>query len=102
MSDHRPVLWLMLSSFLFLPVAGAQAAEFADRPRRISRRLRSLAARRAQLREAIEQEWQYELKTSPEFATAIGDSRYNDRLDDRSAAAAERDIAACAPGDSHL
>ncbi|MDE3186173.1 MAG: DUF885 family protein [Acidobacteriota bacterium] len=51
----------------------------------------SLAARRAQLREAIEQEWQYRLKTYPELATAIGDPRYNDRLDDRSAAAREQD-----------
>jgi uncharacterized protein (DUF885 family) len=51
-----------------------------------------LSARRAQLRDAIEQEWQYELKTSPELATAIGDARYNDRLADRSAEAAERDV----------
>ena len=52
----------------------------------------SLAARRAQLRDAIEQEWQYDLKTSPELATAIGDARYNDQLGDRSAEAAERDV----------
>jgi uncharacterized protein (DUF885 family) len=51
-----------------------------------------LAARRAQLRDAIEQEWQYDLKTSPEFATAVGDARYNDQLADRSAEAAERDV----------
>ncbi|MGA2848144.1 MAG: DUF885 domain-containing protein [Terracidiphilus sp.] len=51
-----------------------------------------LAARRAQLRDAIEQEWQYGLKTSPELATAIGDARYNDQLADRSAEAAERDV----------
>ena len=34
-----------------------------------------LADRRAQLRDAIEQEWQYDLRTSPELATAIGDAR---------------------------
>ena len=51
----------------------------------------SLAVRRAQLRDAIEQDWQYDLKTSPEFATAIGDARFNDQLADRSAEAAERD-----------
>jgi uncharacterized protein (DUF885 family) len=51
----------------------------------------SLVSRRAELRDAIENEWQYELKTDPELATAIGDSRYNDRLSDRSAAAAERE-----------
>ena len=51
-----------------------------------------LAARRAQLRDAIEQEWQYDLRTSPELATAIGDARYNDQLADRSAEAAEKDV----------
>jgi uncharacterized protein (DUF885 family) len=35
----------------------------------------------------IDQEWQYQLETFPEFATAIGDNRYNDRLADNSAAA---------------
>jgi len=51
-----------------------------------------LADRRAQLRDAIEQEWQYDLRTSPELATAIGDARYNDQLADRSAEAAEKDV----------
>lgn len=91
MSDHRPVVWLVLSSFLLLPVAGAQTS-LPHAGASHSAAVASLAARRAQLRQAIEQEWQYDLKTSPEFATAIGDSRTNDRLDDRSAAAAERDI----------
>ncbi len=50
----------------------------------------SLAARRAQLRDALEQEWQYQLRTSPELATAIGDPRYNDQWSDYSAAAQER------------
>ena len=52
----------------------------------------SLDARRAQLLKAIEEEWQYGLKASPEFATVVGDSRFNDQLDDRSAAARERYI----------
>ena len=50
----------------------------------------SLAARRAQLHDALEQEWQYTLRTSPELATAIGDPRYNDRWSDYSAAAQVR------------
>ena len=32
----------------------------------------------------LEEEWQYELRTSPEFATSIGDPRYNDKLSDNS------------------
>lgn len=53
----------------------------------------SLDARRAQLREAIQAEWEYTLRTHPEFATAIGDNRYNDRLDDYSQQAVERELA---------
>jgi uncharacterized protein (DUF885 family) len=46
-----------------------------------------LEARRARFREAIEAQWQYELKTHPELATYVGDARYNDRLSDLSAQA---------------
>jgi uncharacterized protein (DUF885 family) len=40
----------------------------------------------------IEQQWQYTLRENPEFATAIGDNRYNDRLTDYSAAAIARGV----------
>ena len=88
-TDHRvfPV-WML--SLALLPVAAAQpAASTPDASH--STATAPLAARQAQLRTAIEQEWQYRLKTHPELATAIGDPRYNDRLDDRSAAAEEQD-----------
>jgi uncharacterized protein (DUF885 family) len=49
-----------------------------------------LAARRVELRDALEQEWQYTLRTNPELATGIGDPRYNDRWSDYSAAAQEQ------------
>ena len=45
----------------------------------------SLDARRAQLRDALEADWEYTLRTSPTFATYVGDNRYNDRLGDYSA-----------------
>ena len=32
----------------------------------------------------FDEEWQYELRTNPEWATMLGDSRYNDRLSDNS------------------
>jgi len=35
----------------------------------------------------IEENWQYRLQVHPEFATFIGDNRYNDRLSDNSPAA---------------
>jgi len=49
--------------------------------------------RLAQLHEAIHAEWEYTLRTHPEFATVIGDNRYNDRLDDYSQQAIEQDLA---------
>jgi uncharacterized protein (DUF885 family) len=44
----------------------------------------NLDARRAQLRDALTAEWEYTLRTYPEFATYVGDTRYNDRLGDYS------------------
>jgi len=41
-------------------------------------------ARRAVLRNALQEEWEYQLRTYPEFATYVGDNRYNDRLGDYS------------------
>jgi uncharacterized protein (DUF885 family) len=85
-SDCRRIVPLIALSVLLVPVAGAQQTSPA------SGSSQSLDARRAQLREAIDQEWQYRLKTHPELATAIGDPRYNDRLDDYSAAFEMREI----------
>jgi uncharacterized protein (DUF885 family) len=42
-------------------------------------------SRRAQLKAAIDEAWQYQLQVSPELATQAGDNRYNDRLTDYSA-----------------
>ncbi len=51
---------------------------------------KSLDARRAQLRDAIQAEWEYSLRENPEFATYVGDTRYNDRLGDYSPEAVAR------------
>jgi uncharacterized protein (DUF885 family) len=45
-----------------------------------------LAGRRAALNALLEEQWQYTLKESPEFATIIGDYRYNDKVSDGSLA----------------
>jgi uncharacterized protein (DUF885 family) len=44
----------------------------------------SVENRRRQLRALFDEEWEYELRTQPEFATTLGDKRYNDRLSDYS------------------
>lgn len=45
-----------------------------------------------QLHALLDEEWQYELRTSPEMATGLGDNRYNDRLSDYSAEFHRKDI----------
>ena len=42
----------------------------------------NLEARRTRLRDALQAEWEYQLRTYPELATYVGDNRYNDRLSD--------------------
>ncbi len=48
-----------------------------------------LESRRAQLKQLLDEEWEYELRESPEQATTIGDYRYNDRWSDISLAHAQ-------------
>jgi uncharacterized protein (DUF885 family) len=52
----------------------------------------NLEARRAHLRDALQEEWEYQLRTYPEFATYVGDSRYNDRLGDYSPEAIAKEL----------
>lgn len=44
----------------------------------------SSGAKHQELFSLFDAEWQYELRTHPEFATMLGDVRYNDRLSDNS------------------
>jgi uncharacterized protein (DUF885 family) len=44
----------------------------------------SVETRRQQLSSLFDEQWQYTLRTNPEWATRLGDSRYNDRLGDNS------------------
>src|SRR4051812_13586854 len=46
-----------------------------------------------QLHALLDEHWEWTLKTSPEFASLLGDKRFNDRLNDYSAAAAKAAIA---------
>ncbi|HVO61307.1 MAG TPA: DUF885 domain-containing protein, partial [Terriglobales bacterium] len=46
----------------------------------------NLDARRNQLNKFLADQWEYEMRESPEFATMIGDYRYNDRWSDMSLA----------------
>jgi len=50
------------------------------------------ATQHERLTALLNDEWQYELRTFPEMATAVGDNRYNDRLSDYSPAAFAREL----------
>jgi uncharacterized protein (DUF885 family) len=52
----------------------------------------SVENRRQQLYSLFDEEWQYALRTHPEWATMLGDPRYNDRLSDESPAFFQSDL----------
>jgi uncharacterized protein (DUF885 family) len=52
----------------------------------------SVESRRQQLLSLFDEQWQYGLRTNPESATMLGDSRYNDRLSDNSPEFFQSDI----------
>ena len=51
-----------------------------------SEETKNLEARRQELKKLLAEQWEYEMRESPEFATIIGDYRYNDRWSDGSLA----------------
>ena len=51
----------------------------------------TLEARRKELNQLLAEEWEYELRESPELATLLGDYRYNDRWSDFSLAHTQRE-----------
>src|SRR4051812_17676520 len=50
-----------------------------------------LDKRRKALADVIEEQWQYSLKVSPEYASILGDKRYNDQSSDLSPAEQTRE-----------
>jgi uncharacterized protein (DUF885 family) len=82
----------ILASLTF--VAGSAVAQGAgNQPQGAAGGLPAVEARVKSLHELLKEQWEYTLRTSPEFASIIGDKRYNDRLSDFSQAAIERDLA---------
>jgi uncharacterized protein (DUF885 family) len=53
----------------------------------------SVEARVKAMHALLNEQWEYVLRTSPEFASILGDKRYNDKLSDFSQAAIDRDLA---------
>jgi len=53
----------------------------------------NLDQRRVALRKLLDEQWEYTLRTSPEFASILGDRRYNDQVSDVSERATRADEA---------
>jgi uncharacterized protein (DUF885 family) len=68
------------TSIIFLALFLA-AASFAH-----GKELKTLDDHRKELKQLLADEWEYEMRESPESATALGDYRYNDRWSDNSLA----------------
>ena len=52
----------------------------------------SLESRRKALNDLLAEQWEYRLRTSPLFASFLGDKRWNDKLDDYSQEAIEKNL----------
>ncbi len=77
---HRKTIALAVFSALTLLPLAAGAAD-------------DLAARRKALTDLLAEQWEYSLETSPEFASILGDRRWNDKSSEVSKAAVDRDLA---------
>lgn len=76
----RSLIFLVLVS-VFAPVAMTAANPPSD-----------LESRRKALNDLLHEQWEYTLRTSPIYASILGDKRWNDKLDDFSQAAIDDNI----------
>jgi uncharacterized protein (DUF885 family) len=76
----------ILAAALLLAAASSVSAQTPSTMQSVDSRVKALHA-------LLDEQWEYTLRTSPEFASILGDKRYNDRLSDFSQAAIDRDIA---------
>jgi uncharacterized protein (DUF885 family) len=74
---------LTVSGFLMATGMTLTAATAAD----------SLESRRKAMNDLLAEQWEYTLSHSPEFASILGDKRWNDKLSDFSQEEIERDLA---------
>ncbi|MFN2498089.1 MAG: DUF885 family protein [Pyrinomonadaceae bacterium] len=83
------VVRLFIMSMVLCAVA---SAVFAQTTSRGAASKLSVEQRIKQLHDLLNEQWEYTLRTSPEFASILGDKRYNDKLSDFSQAAIDKDL----------
>jgi uncharacterized protein (DUF885 family) len=71
----------LLTVAMLIPATVAAANPAAD-----------LEARRKALHDLLHERWEYTMRTSPIYASILGDKRYNDKLDDFSQQAIDDDL----------
>jgi uncharacterized protein (DUF885 family) len=71
----------LLALAMLIPAAVAAANSPAD-----------LEARRKALNDLLHEQWEYTMRTSPIYASILGDKRYNDKIDDFSQAAIDDNL----------
>jgi uncharacterized protein (DUF885 family) len=71
----------LLAAALLIPAANAAANPPSD-----------LDGRRKALNDLLHDQWEYTMRTSPIYASILGDKRYNDQLDDFSQKAIDDDL----------
>jgi uncharacterized protein (DUF885 family) len=82
MRDNMRTKLLLIFLFLASAAAWAAPAPKAD-----------LQARRDALNKLLAENWEYNLSNSPEYASFLGDKRWNDQISDFSQAAIDADLA---------
>lgn len=83
---------LMMVAMLGTAVFFTQPSTLALAKSTGSTQAQSVEQRVKKLHDLLAEQWEYTLRTSPEFASILGDKRYNDKLSDFSQAAIDSDL----------
>jgi uncharacterized protein (DUF885 family) len=87
--SHRCLSFFLLCGLALMMINSSFGQSMTSSPNSSGK---SIEAHRQQLHSLFDEHWQYELRVNPEFATAIGDNRYNDRINDRSGEAVQAEL----------
>lgn len=74
--------FVQIAIFLVTPLTALGAAPAAD-----------IETRRKQMKDLLAEHWEYTLSHNPEYASILGDKRWNDKLSDFSQESIEKDLA---------
>src|SRR5260370_9922433 len=77
----------MMTTVSLFPLLAFAAGFFPQQPA-------SLDARRKQLNDLLAEQWEYTMRTNPEYASILGVKLYNDKLSDASEKAVYADLEA--------